>query len=108
MSWKKSNHPLATHLHEAVGEEDWLAILDQALCGLPNVYIVLDSDLLGHAGSATAAASPGETCRARQRLDSVYPMRLRLLPVLFLLCGGLTFMSAFKAYSDTLRRRCAS
>jgi hypothetical protein len=34
---------------EASTEEDWLAILNQALQGLPQVYIILDADLLGHA-----------------------------------------------------------
>ena len=43
-----SSRPVtAVHLKEAVDEEDWFRLLGRALLGVPEVNIVLDSDLFG-------------------------------------------------------------
>lgn len=39
----------SVHLREAVNEEDWLKTLGRVLDGVPEVYIVIDSDLLAFA-----------------------------------------------------------
>lgn len=46
-----SHHLSPARLHDAVGVEDWLKILNEALRGLPYVFIVLDADLLNFAVS---------------------------------------------------------
>ena len=43
-----SNPITMTHLREAVDETDWLSILNRALQGVQQIYIVLDADLLSH------------------------------------------------------------
>lgn len=37
----------AVHLKEAVDEEDWFRLLERALLGVPEINIVIDSDLFG-------------------------------------------------------------
>jgi hypothetical protein len=39
----------AVHMKEAVGEEDWLRLLGRVLEGVPEVYVIIDSDLLSFA-----------------------------------------------------------
>lgn len=36
----------ATALHEAASESDWLSLLNRALRGIPQIYIIIDADLL--------------------------------------------------------------
>lgn len=43
-----SNPVTMTHLREAVDEAGWLSILNRALQGVQQIYIVLDADLLSH------------------------------------------------------------
>jgi hypothetical protein len=45
---KEPNPLTAVHLREAESEEDWLRILNRALYGVPQVFVVLDADLLNH------------------------------------------------------------
>lgn len=43
-----SNPVTMTHLREAVDEAGWLSILNRALQGVQQIYIVLNADLLSH------------------------------------------------------------
>jgi hypothetical protein len=47
---QSTQYPLtAAALREAASERDWISILKRILQGLPLLYIVLDTDLVGHA-----------------------------------------------------------
>ncbi|KAH7325687.1 hypothetical protein B0I35DRAFT_116819 [Stachybotrys elegans] len=49
---KRTDYPITTaHLRDASTHEDWVQLFQRAISGMAQVFIVLDTDLLGHATS---------------------------------------------------------
>jgi len=58
------------HLRDAVGEMEWLQILNEALRGLPYVFVVLDADLLNFAVANDRYAATKRVAAVREAVTS--------------------------------------
>jgi hypothetical protein len=62
----------SAHMHDAVDEEDWFRILNEAIRGLPYVYIIIDADLLNFATSHSKAAASRWMHTMQRKLTATY------------------------------------